>query len=781
MEMLMKKRLKKVFQVLVLSMSCLLVTSCGVPQTVSANISKFFTERSQMNKAQVERLAELGFISQEEKDSWIDSINKLVEKYTDTDSMAEGDLINLLNGMTYYDHNYQFSNNITETVYKVDANGNPTTTVDHHLAHGLTEDEWNNTYMPAILANEGNGRFLSNIKNDSTAQAIPIVESNLGSELNKRLKYPIYVLKSHTDLMGDENYMGIDGIMEMVKQATEDPNNIDEGILANYFQNSGLTLFDEDINVICDTVPKPDGMQNELGYDADIEQLDNIAFKVRLREFNMENLNKLYAVLGSGSSKYIVTKGRIYLMEYPVYRVQQASKINDNEYNLSVTQSDMYINLKTREVYRKSGSNVNKVNVSEGYYILDGAKNAEDQSRSSFVVWGSAEKLGISLNFNSGSGLSGLNNRMETIPGGYARIVLRDYLELSYAPGIVKNENLVAFGRKIRINRLRNTDDGDAVGCNLNEPFAYYIDNNGNKIDALPDILIDDVADTIGLEFENPPRVHYLARPGLTKDREGNGKAGNNEDDIKTTLTKVNELDWLNKDAITLSSQFPGNTIGKVDNGNPSRPLWYGIAVTKSFFETSLYNGWIASTDSRNSLSWWNTWLAENGYGYRIDTNIMDDWFVGNYKFELNEQGVIIIDLDTISKIQEEYDLEDDLHFTRVVRTIFILIGWALIAASILSLAAWATDVNFDVGINLLEKLSFGHWIAVKGDEELPEKNSDGTVNVTFKRMLINSIVLILVGFILIYIPATNIASKLINSVGGIAELISKFITGLGR
>lgn len=152
---------------------------------------------------------------------------------------------------------------------------------------------------------------------------------------------------------------------------------------------------------------------------------------------------------------------------------------------------------------------------------------------------------------------------------------------------------------------------------------------------------------------------------------------------------------------------------------------------------------------------------------------------MGNYTFELNQQGIIILDLETIAKIQEEYNEIDDTNYVKNIRTIFVIIGWLLIALSVITIAAWAVDVNIDIGLNILEKITFGHWVAIKYDDELPPVDYSGKSYITFKSVIIRAIIMILIGIVLITVPVTNIAVKLIELFGGIADLLSKLFTGL--
>lgn len=771
------KRYNKL-RIIKIAMLCLLglmMSGCGeLPEDATADLAKAFNERAQENISVVNELANSGFITAVEKEEWTKSILNNVNSYTDMSNMSEKDIKGLTKGISEIDRHPLMEDKDAAGKFQMVRDDNNKDMGEFY--NGVKKEVWNKTYLPAIIKQAGYWGSVGCIS--SSLEAIPIVETGYQDLINKRLKVPIYVLKTQTDINDVDNNMGLDGIIEMVAKATEDPENIDDGILANYFQNTGMSLLDlseTTLEVIKETESNGSG-SNKLGSDLIINQCGLDAMHIRLKEFNPDVVDMLYKVAGSGNGKFIFSNGKLYLMEYPVYKVSDIDKISDSEYNIGVAKSDLYISLLTQEVYRRnSKGQASKIEMVDGYYTFKGAKNAEAKSQASFVLWGKADELNLSFNFN-GNNLDSLNS-LESVDGGYARIVLRDYLEGTFAPDIVSGENVGVFGRKIRINRLRSTDEGDSQGCLMDEPFAYYVDNNGNKLGELPDIYIDDVADFDSLAGKSP-KVSYIQRGNLNKDNEGVTHI-ENEDKLKNSLGKIDELTWESTNSIGVTGRFPGTKVGKQDNSGINKHLFYVIPVTSSPFETGLYSKWIASDDSSQSLNWWNTWLSDNNFNYQINVTALEDWLMGNYTFELNQQGIIILDLETIAKIQEDYNEIDDTNYVKNTRTIFVIIGWLLITLSMITIAAWAVDVNIDIGFNLLEKITFGHWVAVKYDDELPPVDYSNRSYVTLKNVIIRAIIMVLIGIVLITIPVTNIAVKLIEIFGGIADLLSGLFTGL--
>lgn len=779
---MIKTKLKKLSGILLLGITSLCMSGCSVKiDVVSAELVKAIEERAQTNISVIEDLANTGFITEQEKTEWIKSITDLTAKYTNTAGMEPKDLTTLTNAMAYIDESPTASEKYDLFEEKKDGEGHT-----YRVLNGILEDDWDDTYLPAVLKTVNKGKYWTTVGvHSGTITSLPMVTTNMQDIINQRLSLPIYVLKSQADIENSENNLGLDGIVEQIAQATADPNKINDKILANYFQNSNQTLLDlggNSLSVISETTSNTSSSANQLGKDLVIRQCGFDALSVRLTEFNPDTLDVLKKVVGSGSSKFIFSNGKLYLMEYPVYILNQIKRVDDSSYNTIVGPSSIHLSLKTKELYRRmSDGTYKQIDSSDAYWTFGGAASNTDASLSSFVLWGSSTKLDISFDFKAGSGLSNYN-KMEEVPGGYARIVLRDYLEGSYAPGLVSNENVVAFGRRVRVAGFANTDEGDASGRPMDQAFAYYINRDGSKNENLPDLFIDDIADATGLGFYgNEPRVYYIQRGNVNKDADGMTPldASELEDGLKTSLQAVNQLTWEAKDTITPYIKFPGTSIATVDNFYDSKPQFYVIPVVKGFFESALYSDWLSSSDQTASLTWWNNWLTSHNFAYQINSSALEELLLGNYQFELNQQGVVILDLETIAKIQEDYEEIDQAEKTKSIRTLFVVLGWLLIALSIIFLLAWTLDTNVDFGVNILEKLTFGHWIAIKYEDEMPYTDLQGRSYITLKALSIKILVMIFVGLVLIFVPVTNIAVKFIEIFGGFADIVSNLLSGI--
>ena len=384
----------RLIKITLLGLMGIMLGGCGIPQDAAADLAKAFDERAQENISVVNELANSGFITEKEKNEWTKSILENVEAYTNIEGMDKGDIKGLTKGISEIDRFPMKSDK--------DADGKFQPVYDDsgkcvgNFYNGVEEGVWDDTYLPAIIKK---GNFWGSVGCiSSSLEAIPIVETGYQDLINNRLKVPIYVLKTQTDINDVDNNMGLDGIIEMVAKATEDPENIDDGILANYFQNTGMSLLDlsdETLEVIRDTESNGSG-SNKLGSDLIIEQCGLDAMHIRLKEFNPDVIDMLYKIAGSGNGKFIFSNGKLYLMEYPVYMISDITSINDSEYNIGIKKSDLYISLLTQDVYRRnSKGQASKIEMVDGYYTFKGAENAEAESKSSFVLWGKAEKLNL--------------------------------------------------------------------------------------------------------------------------------------------------------------------------------------------------------------------------------------------------------------------------------------------------------------------------------------------------------------------------------------------------
>jgi len=249
------------------------------------------------------------------------------------------------------------------------------------------------------------------------------------------------------------------------------------------------------------------------------------------------------------------------------------------------------------------------------------------------------------------------------------------------------------------------------------------------------------------------------------------------EEIVKDAVLKIDNLPRETALEIKPTEAFPSENIGSIDVGENDKPLFYVMAVKKSMFETGLFSGWIYNSDeSSNSLPWWSKWLYDHGYQYKIDKTILEEYLMGNYSFELGNQGILVLDLETIAKIQEQYNKQDTIDRNRNIRSIFMLFGAILIGYSVIMLLAWVLDTNVDLGFNILEKMTLGHLIAVTDESEVPVYDMEDRKYIGFGNLVIQSCIVAVIGIVLILVDFYEIAYWLIKIFGGIAQFVLKAI-----
>ena len=248
-------------------------------------------------------------------------------------------------------------------------------------------------------------------------------------------------------------------------------------------------------------------------------------------------------------------------------------------------------------------------------------------------------------------------------------------------------------------------------------------------------------------------------------------------------------------DHIDCTAEFPGTPLNTLDldvspvdsSGNPihtvyadyasDRPLFYAMVVARGLGENGLVS-YITSDADKASTSWWNKWLEDHGFSYRIDSDATLEFLKDNYAFELNEAGIVVIDLETVSKIQQEFKEQEKLDTSHTIRTWFKIIGFVLVGYATLMMLTWALDTNVDMGINSLEKITFGKYVAVADDKEIPQTGDLKVHYVGFQGICVAAFVIASVGILLVLVDIVSIVLALIHSIGRLASYISTLISG---
>lgn len=645
-------------------------------------------------------------------------------------------------------------------------------------------------------------------------------------ELQDLLNYNIWVIDP-AQVQNLNNANGGDGLKALNSIITQAQASNDYSQVKQYFTDSGYKLLGDSIDpygpngLLCKTtavsfsneyadgcnvmgknlvIPTDDGFQgNHTSYidesgnrvitckclgDNPSNSADKCWFaQLQLIEFNKATVQALTGAGAAAQNRYIVVKDGsatpyILLMEYPVDTVR----------NLTYDSSDGSWEI---------GLGGSSAASSYTYNILTGAVRCKTSTGAdtSSIDWGSTNEVLIdsksfklstaepdkiymaNMGFQTGSSSSTLV--------GACHMLLTDYLELTYMPDVVEGENLIALGRRVRITKLSGNSVSDTVGI--------YIDKSGDPIvptgtatgsGSLTQIEIPASA-LIDVEYAKATKIVTLgdtANPSTNVAVTGSSGTALLDHDVADEI-EVTARFWKNMMVGTHPSVNQLDSVISSSNSSGDSdvvpPPLYGIAVDLDPFTTSLYSGWIATSDTgAGSLDWWQAWLQSAKFKYTIDKTALEQALMGSYSSELRKNGIIILDLDTISKIQDEYTTQDQVSRVTMFRTIFALMGILLGGYGILLMAAWAIDVNTVGGPKFLTLLTFGHWIAISSDEDIPGASQDGLYYTGFGQVFKGAILMIALGAVLSVIDVVGIVNWMIQAFGRLAEYISSTLLG---
>lgn len=607
---------------------------------------------------------------------------------------------------------------------------------------------------------------------DSGATGLRVISDADEKTINELCNYKVYVLKSPTG----KKYNGLHSLSELanavyiLKQEESDNKKSSQHqaaikILNEYFSDSGEKLVDttsSGVPILKETV-MASGNDSTLGKDLTLTSDGVVTMKIRMYEFNPDAIDLLCGAAEGERDKYYVdtAQGIVYLMEYPIAVAQTlktVEKDGETQYQLDFEDKATMFrgNIATGQMASMDGT----VWEVEGDYIY--STSGEKGGASSFAISGQTEYDDIGA-------------KKKTIKGCH-RVVLLDYLEMSPMPDLVKDEEFVALGRRIRLKRRKGT---------YKQEIGVFVDKNGKVADASPKILATDMIDNRSLKagkkseggYETDGKVVKLA----LKEKKGTGKNKKAEKEEETGLAsaqKYKHFPAVYDDVIKLKLSFPGN-VDKADKGSvgdgKTMMRFAGLATDANIFDTALYSNWInieGDGDGNGSLEWWNTWLKDNSYQYYIDPNTLMAYLGENYSYEMSGEGQIILDLETIGKIQDGYDEDDRRDLTASIRTASVALGIILIAYSVLIVGAWIFDTSLVAGPKLLKFLSFGQWTAITNDDEVPYVDTDKQQFVKLKDVVIRAVVICCIAAALTLLDVISILHWIVNTFGGLIGVI---------
>ena len=218
-----------------------------------------------------------------------------------------------------------------------------------------------------------------------------------------------------------------------------------------------------------------------------------------------------------------------------------------------------------------------------------------------------------------------------------------------------------------------------------------------------------------------------------------------------------------------------GNDIG-TSNGPE---MFYGMCISTNVFTSQLYSGWIHGEDeSKGNLEWWNAWLESAKMRYHIDIDALEKYLNLNFTADMldGDDTTIVLNKDTLEKIQNQMNSESRVSFVGTIRTIPIILGYLAYAEAFLLLAAWVIDTTFSFEFKIMPVISFGTCVAVMYADDVAEY---GDVKyLTFSSVLARALTLVGIGVALTAFNIIGALGKIIGTALSIAKFLLSFISG---
>lgn len=447
-------------------------------------------------------------------------------------------------------------------------------------------------------------------------------------------------------------------------------------------------------------------------------------------------------------------EAKLLLLEYPLYTLENM-ELDQNSGDVKMytpgyeIADNLYVNVKTGDIFRGDTKQAITQKNKKIYEVLAGSTD-----RSSFAIGkeGEIDATTYVETFKiAGNDIKIPSEKIKT-----AKIILRDYIEVIPMSGIISGEDWVATGRKLRLNNKMFSQSG--VG--LYDVLLDYTSSEG-----LTGYNIT-LADIISAESTKELYVKL-----------GEENTGSQVDPTVQLPSGVTTTEYNTK--INISVRFPSTLLNKQDIGretqNPWQSVLFAIKTDKNIFTTAFYTAWLKSDSTTDSLTWWNTWLSENGFTYKVDIGKVDDFLMANFESEIGAlKGYIILNPEIVHKIQEELDTQSKMNALGIIRIIFIVIGILMIVYSIVLPTAWLFDTNVAVGPKILRMMSFGNWVAVHKDEKeaAAAVNDNSTHYMTLSNVLVTSLILATVGVILTAFDVVVLIAIIVRMFSSLAKYI---------
>lgn len=401
-----------------------------------------------------------------------------------------------------------------------------------------------------------------------------------------------------------------------------------------------------------------------------------------------------------------------------------------------------------------------------------------------------------------------------------ATIILTDYLELTYMPGVYPNGNnvsedetepFIATGRRVKLTKTggTTTEGADTTVAIFADKYGKPIVNEDNQtINITIDDLVDyssgvgyykSVAEKLGIggltnTLEVQSALDGQDRDGKLKDLFETTQGGTTDEGTGLTTGAsglIEDEELLKYDAyftwirpclmFALEGSENGDrpSLAAADQSNMANVFW-GLCVNTNAFRTNLYTGWIDKTGDGGdigSLSWWNGWLRKHNYVYYIDPAALKGAMEKAYADSIaSKDNTIIFNMNTINKINEVLESREEKESKASRSTVFTILGIALISYGFLLSLFWVIDTNLVNGPGLLSFATAGHFQAIVSKDDAPFYSDSNKTCVTLVQLLCIVLGIWVFGAILILTDVTAIWGLAMELLGNIANEIKKLM-----
>jgi len=507
----MNKKIKKIILLFPIVFSSIAITSCSVGvNNLLSSFQSTIQSRIAWNTEQLNRLKSVGLITEGMYNGLIENMAARTDRLSEiSEDSLQTNVANIIKPSLAFSMTTTsdpFSEITSGDLSKYPVFANYVANID--------------TVKGLLGSNPGNPadgiKALEIFASKDTTQAAS------GQNLNEILKSKIYVLNA--DIVGND-LSDIAIAMNTIKEfkdkkdlTPEEKDKLDKArTWLAYFKETDMSLLDGNTSLTRITTPNdkayeiatgdsiPDGSDESLNNPEDGKDLvifsDTVpVMGLRVQELDNKVIDNILKQVNDAGDSYLIDYingdknqgARIYKMYYPVSYVDSVSWDSNTSKTKIETKESEYINVNIM---------TGKVNLikDNDYYKPDELKEIEalynvlgnSDNESSFTVW-SKDKFkethnGVETEFESNT------------------ILLKDYLEYTYLPGFITNENYGALGRKIRLYGIQN--DGSFKDKTI---IGKFIDKLGAPVSGAEPLRLDDLIDNKSGNKDNDKKAIKL-------------------------------------------------------------------------------------------------------------------------------------------------------------------------------------------------------------------------------------------------------------------------------